>query len=77
MVNDRKEIKKQEIEMVKARCIQDVGMSVHYRGITYSFNNKKWTECPVIVYTRNIRSLELFKKEELKAKSSTISKVGK
>jgi hypothetical protein len=59
-------IKTKAGETVKARCIQDVGMSAFYGGKRYSFNHKEWTECPMIIYTRNIRTLELFKKEELK-----------
>ncbi len=57
-------IKKQDPEeKVFAKCREDVGLSATHLGIRYSFNNKEWTECPHIVYSRNRNTLIL--KEEL------------
>lgn len=50
---------KPNMEIVEAKCKDDMSFSTMYLGIRYRFNNKEWTKCPMIVYTRNKSRLVL------------------
>lgn len=44
---------KPNMEIVGARCKDEMNFSTVYLGVHYSFNHKEWTKCPMVVYGRN------------------------
>ena len=44
---------KPSMEIVEARCKDEMNFSTVYLGVHYSFNHKEWTKCPMVVYGRN------------------------
>jgi len=50
---------KPNMEIVEARCKDEMNFSTVYLGVHYSFNHKEWTKCPMVVYGRNKSRLVL------------------
>ena len=44
---------KPNMEIVEARCKDEMNFSTVYLGVHYSFSHKEWTKCPMVVYGRN------------------------
>ena len=51
-------------KIVKARCVDEFSFSTHWGGNRYSFDNKEFTDCPMMVYNRNKKRLVLDKSLE-------------
>jgi hypothetical protein len=49
-------------KIVKAKSIDDFSFSTHWGGNRYSFTNKGFTDCPLMVYNRNKKRLVLEEK---------------